>query len=77
MFQDRLVNTDDRKWFESLLCSKISELGVDHKEILGDSPVLYCDFMNPNADPRIYEEITDITKVCSTCMDNVLVLWLC
>ena len=41
----------------------MTDLGVDHKEILGDVPVLYGDFMNPNADPRLYEEIIDVTKV--------------
>ena len=63
MFEDRLVNSDDRNWFESLLSSKLSEFGVDPKEMIGDNPVLYGDFMNPNADPRLYEEITDIPKV--------------
>ena len=62
MFQDRLVNSEDRNWFESLLCSKMVDFGIDHKQILGDSPVLYGDFVSP-ADPRLYEEITDIPKV--------------
>lgn len=62
VFQDRLVNSEDRNWFESLLCSKMVDFGIDHKQILGDSPVLYGDFVSP-ADPRLYEEITDIPKV--------------
>lgn len=65
MFQDRLVNTEDRNWFETLLQSKISTFGIESKDVMQDNTVLYGDFMNPNADPRPYEEITDISKVQS------------
>ena len=63
VFQDRLVNNEDRSWFENLLQSKISEFGIETNDVLSNDCLLYGDFMNPNADPRIYEEITDILKV--------------
>lgn len=65
MFQDRLVNNEDRNWFETLLQSKISTFGIESKDVMQDKTVLYGDFMNPNADPRPYEEIIDISKVQS------------
>ena len=64
MFEDRLVNNEDRKWFESLLQSKLSQFESNPDEIIGTGPLLYGDFINPNADPRIYDELVDIPKVC-------------
>lgn len=63
MFEDRLVNNEDRNWFESLLQSKVTSFGTRSEEVLGTGPLLYADFLNPNADPRVYEEITDLQKV--------------
>lgn len=63
MFEDRLVNNEDRNWFESLLQSKVTSFGTQSEEVLGTGPLLYADFLNPNADPRVYEEITDLQKV--------------
>ena len=67
MFEDRLVNNDDRSWFESLLQSKLEWFGTQSEDVLGTGPLLYADFLNPNADPRIYEEITDFQKVIDYC----------
>ena len=43
--------------------SKMSDFSVDPKEVLDNDTILYGDFMNPNADPKIYEEINDVSKV--------------
>ena len=29
----------------------------------GTERLLYCDFLDPNADPRIYQEVEDINKL--------------
>ena len=29
----------------------------------GTERLLYCDFLDPNADPRIYQEVEDIDKL--------------
>jgi dynein heavy chain len=72
IFQDRLVNDEDSNWFESLLQSKISsEFNVETSQVLDNSYLLYGDFMNPNADPRKYEEITDISKATKI-MEDIL-----
>lgn len=64
VFEDRLVNTDDRDWFQDLLKSRISlDFELDPVEVLGSGPLLYGDFMVPNTDNKIYEEITDMDKV--------------
>lgn len=67
MFEDRLVSTEDRDWFQKLLQSRMSkDFDVDSAEVLGTGPLLYGDFMVANTDNKIYEEITDIDKVLST-----------
>lgn len=63
VFQDRLVNTEDRQWFEEKLQGKMADFGVKAEEVLGEGPLLYGDFMVPNSDNKIYEEIMDQQKV--------------
>ena len=66
VFQDRLVNSEDRLWFDKKMRSKMADFGVEDNEVLGEGPLLYGDFMVPNTDNKIYEEITDQQKVrCS------------
>lgn len=60
VFQDRLINDEDRTWFASLLKEKMkSDFGLDFKDVITVEPVIYGDFMIPNADPRVYAEIND------------------
>ena len=75
VFQDRLVNSEDRLWFEEKLQSKMADFGVKAEEVLGEGPLLYGDFMVPNSENKIYEEIMDQqkvgvvkTRVCSVVM---------
>ncbi len=30
---------------------------------IGTERLLYCDFLDPNADPRVYQEVEDIDKL--------------
>ena len=63
MFQDRLVNNEDRLWFDQKMRSKMKDFGVQDSKVLGEGPLLYGDFMVPNSDNKIYEEILDQAKV--------------
>ena len=63
MFQDRLVNNEDRLWFDQKMRSKMKDFGVQDSKVLGEEPLLYGDFMVPNSDNKIYEEILDQAKV--------------
>ena len=61
------MTNEDKEWFQALLKEKMQGLGVESSEVLSsDRVLLYGDYMNPNADPRIYEEITDPAKVTGT-----------
>ena len=58
------MTNEDKTWFQALLKEKMGVFGVESTEVLSsDGVLLYGDYMNPNADPRIYEEITDHAKV--------------
>ncbi|XP_048578532.1 dynein axonemal heavy chain 1-like isoform X2 [Nematostella vectensis] len=64
VFQDRLVNDEDRLWFNDLMKEKLQsgfQLSMD--EVVGESPMIYGDFMIPSAENRIYAEITDYNKM--------------
>lgn len=62
VFGDRLINYEDKAWLKSTLENaitqnvdeeklKVSDLWAEKKE------VIYCDFMVPGADPKVYEEV--------------------
>ncbi|XP_069500104.1 dynein axonemal heavy chain 1 [Ambystoma mexicanum] len=63
IFKDRLVNEEDRTWFDGLMKEKMQEFGTTFDEVISDQPVLYGDFMSPGADVKIYQLIEDKTKM--------------
>lgn len=59
VFQDRLINDEDRDWFRSLLGERMkSDFNINFDEVVQE-PVLYGDFVGNNAD-RSYQEIDDV-----------------
>ncbi|GBP84495.1 Dynein heavy chain 1, axonemal [Eumeta japonica] len=66
VYQDRLVNDDDRKWFTDLMDSIVrSEFQRDPDEIVGGRLMLYADFVDMSSDDRKYAEITDSEQASS------------
>ncbi|ESO89348.1 hypothetical protein LOTGIDRAFT_210379 [Lottia gigantea] len=64
IFQDRLVNDEDRVWFDNLLKEKMkSDFDVNYEEVVTQEPVLYGDFMVTSSDLRPYLEIHDHEKL--------------
>ena len=62
--QDRLVNSEDRVWFEDVLQEKLrSAFEVDFEDVVKNDILIYGDFMEQNADVKVYEEVTDYQKV--------------
>ncbi|XP_017758914.1 PREDICTED: dynein heavy chain 1, axonemal-like, partial [Eufriesea mexicana] len=65
VFSDRLVNDEDRKWFDDLLRDTMSkEFECDPGKVIGDEMLFFGDFMGTS---REYEQITDTKK-----MENVV-----
>ncbi|XP_043932324.1 dynein axonemal heavy chain 1 [Protopterus annectens] len=63
VFQDRLVNDEDRYWFDELMKNKIVEFGTIFEEVVPYQPVLYGDFMVPGVDTKMYQLIEDQNKM--------------
>lgn len=64
VFQDRLVNDEDRNWFNSLLRTTIMDnFKLDPQEALGSNTILFGDFLDPQADIKQYKQISDRQKV--------------
>ena len=64
VFQDRLVNDEDRKWFINLMKEKMTTgFNVVYEDVVDKIPLVYGDFMIPNAENKIYAEVTDYSKV--------------
>ena len=64
VFQDRLVNDEDRKWFVDLIRDKMAsgfEMAMD--DVVKDSTMIYGDFMVPSAEKKIYGEVPSFDKV--------------
>ncbi|CAM5127475.1 unnamed protein product [Eretmochelys imbricata] len=63
VFRDRLVNDEDRIWFDDLMKSMMAEWDTTFEEVIPYQPVLFGDFMMPGADVKIYELIDDQEKL--------------
>ncbi|CAK6435519.1 unnamed protein product [Pipistrellus nathusii] len=63
VFRDRLVNEEDRSWFDKLLESRMEEWEVTFSEVCPFQPILYGDFMSPGSDVKSYELITSQKKM--------------
>lgn len=64
VFRDRLVNEEDRTWFDDLMKTMMLEWETTFDEVVPLQPLLYADFMMPGADVKLYELIEDKEKVC-------------
>jgi dynein heavy chain len=64
VFQDRLVNDEDRNWFDNLLREKMkSDFDAKIDEVINLEPILYADLLSANVENKIYCEVTDHLKV--------------
>ncbi|KAJ7552868.1 hypothetical protein O6H91_06G073600 [Diphasiastrum complanatum] len=64
VFQDRLVNDEDRRWFSKCLADQLSEnFQLSWQNVITWEPVMFCDFLIPGAEPKVYEEVTDFSKL--------------
>ncbi|NWH35887.1 DYH1 protein, partial [Chloropsis hardwickii] len=63
VFCDRLVNDEDRTWFDNLMTQKMEELGTTFEQVIPIQPVLFGDFMEPGANVKIYQAIDSQDKL--------------
>lgn len=65
VFSDRLINSADLTWFQNTvldLSSKYMKTSYSHKDIFY-KPIIFADYLRPEADVRFYEEIKDTEKL--------------
>ncbi|GFS18450.1 dynein heavy chain 1, axonemal [Elysia marginata] len=63
VFQDRLVNDEDRELFEGFLKERMDQdFGINFSNVVTITPLLYGDFLNMDSDPRPYLLIDDLLQ---------------
>ena len=68
------MNQEDRVWFQDLLCDKMkAAFSIPFENVVKSDSLIYGDFMVPNADVKIYGEVTDYEKVKLEISNFVLV----
>uniref|UniRef100_A0A8C0W387 Dynein axonemal heavy chain 1 n=1 Tax=Castor canadensis TaxID=51338 RepID=A0A8C0W387_CASCN len=63
VFRDRLVNEEDRHWFDQLLEKHMEQWEVAFNDVCPFQPILYGDFMSPGSDVKSYELIVSESKM--------------
>ncbi|XP_006892361.1 PREDICTED: dynein heavy chain 1, axonemal [Elephantulus edwardii] len=63
VFRDRLVNDEDRKWFDHLLEKQMERWDVAFNMVCPFQPILYGDFMSPGSDIKSYKLIISEKKM--------------
>ena len=64
VYQDRLVNDDDRDWFKNLCKDKMKvKFNTKFDDVVTTEPLLYGDYMSGGVDNRPYSEMPDHAKV--------------
>jgi dynein heavy chain len=68
VYQDRLISSEDVKWFDDVCEELVTEEmpGLEWADVMpARDALIFCDFLQPGADPLIYEEAEDTAKVFS------------
>jgi dynein heavy chain len=71
IFYDRLINNEDQIWFQKVmveLCSRHLRSPFSYEDLFA-KPIVFADFLKPDADPRFYEEVKDLPKLTSVLND--------
>ena len=70
VFKDRMINNKDRNWFEGQLQTLMSEFYdtqwadvFTNGEGVVDDLVFYGEYIVPNADPKFYDHLNDMSKL--------------
>lgn len=70
VFQDRLVNSEDRNWFRFLLEEKLEQhFHMEYTEVMTNDRLIFADFLDPAAEKRAYIMMEDEAKLAKTVGD--------
>ena len=71
IFYDRLTNVEDQDWFKKCiveLCARHLKCSFTEEELFG-KPIVFADYLKPDADPRYYEDVKDLNKLTNVVSD--------
>ncbi|CAG5113648.1 Oidioi.mRNA.OKI2018_I69.chr2.g7738.t1.cds [Oikopleura dioica] len=69
VFSDRLINNEDRTWFEDQLKGKINDsFGLDFNEVAPHKPVIFADFVSNNG---AYQFVKDHKKMINVMTESL------
>jgi dynein heavy chain len=74
VFCDRLVTKEDINWLQSTaidLCNRFMNIKLNPDEIFINTPVVFADFLKPEAETRFYEDCRDLSKL-QTILEDLL-----
>ena len=70
VFEDRLISAEDHTWFVDLLEKQLlKHFGAEWKTIVPNDRLIYGDYMEPGADPKLYDEVPDLAKLQTTIVE--------
>ena len=72
VFQDRLVDDTDRKWFLEVLDKQMHvHFKKKYSEVVNTEPLIYVDFLEGNPNSTRYEEVTELSQA-KTILEDML-----
>eukprot|EP01012_Entosiphon_sulcatum_P030911 TRINITY_DN3847_c0_g1_i1.p1 TRINITY_DN3847_c0_g1~~TRINITY_DN3847_c0_g1_i1.p1 ORF type:complete len:4187 (-),score=787.17 TRINITY_DN3847_c0_g1_i1:47-10915(-) len=70
VFSDRLINDEDRGTFQLLLDAQLNKhFRMSYGSVVTAERLLYGDFLIPSAEPKIYDEISDLERLANVVND--------
>lgn len=67
-FRDRLVDEEDRGWFDELLRRQLQKhFKLKWGEVVASERLMFADFLNSNTEIRNYEEVKDMQQLIQVC----------
>jgi dynein heavy chain len=67
VFEDRLINEQDHQWFAKLQDAQLQKhFGKEYGKVVTAPRLIYGDYMDPTADPKVYSEVADLEELQTT-----------
>jgi dynein heavy chain len=74
VFCDRLINSDDKMWYQTLtsgLMKQKMRYDGDIEALFNESPPIFTDCLRPGVDVRVYEECADLARLAKLMDDYI------
>eukprot|EP00736_Rhodelphis_marinus_P009962 Rmarinus@m.13206 len=73
VFHDRLINFQDREWFTTFIKGQVEEhFKKPFSEVSTTDRLVFADFIDPDAENKIYDEVSDLDALKSVIDDYLM-----